>query len=387
MQNITSEKRIQDDAKCTLLAYGITPLHAIGIDATYSKLFEDRSCVTGYIIIGSHPTTGKSLSPEYFYSGAKRLHFVEDLTITRKNPLLDRWEALKLCWKKKHSQELYIICTEIKYEWFMLLKKQLKNADVKYVLIDDGGGSYADIYKDRLRLALNNEHIYGLSPKYLLIAIKMVFRVNYMKILEKVLIHNECLLDYRIFRIKNKKFKRNDEICDFYVDQFRIRGTKSNNQLWQCFEDASLINTQCLVENGITDGVVDLEIYKKVIGILESLKQSIVIKTHPREKNIEKYRLVKDVNIYSDPSVSQEIILASCHKPPKCIISIFSSTLLNAYGLFDIPAISLAKIALKYNISDVFRKQLKDYIEQYKSVFEFPKDYEELKSLLASICK
>lgn len=64
-----------------------------------------------------------------------------------------------------------------------------------------------------------------------------------------------------------------------------------------------------------------------------------------------------------------------------------SSTLLNAYGLFDIPAISLAKIMIREDINSVFAGQLNDFIDQYKNVFIFPENMDELKDVLLSLAK
>lgn len=144
-----------------------------------------------------------------------------------------------------------------------------------------------------------------------------------------------------------------------------------------------MVNTQCLAENKITDGHLDLNLYEKVVDIAREIGLSVVLKPHPRELNVEKYKRLRIKLIPSD--TAQEAILANLEEKPKCIVSIFSSALLNAWGLFDIPAISLAKIMLKEEINEEFRRQLMDFIKQYNGVFLFPESYEKFKNAIQSL--
>ena len=61
--------------------------------------------------------------------------------------------------------------------------------------------------------------------------------------------------------------------------------------------------------------------------------------------------------------------------------------MLNAYGIFDIPVISLAKIFIKTGVSSTVEAQLKDYIKRYEKNFIFPETVDELKVALEKIVK
>ena len=71
---------------------------------------------------------------------------------------------------------------------------------------------------------------------------------------------------------------------------------------------------------------------------------------------------------------------------PACVISILSSALLNAYGLFDISAISFSRIMIQRDIYSTYKEQVLDFEKQYKKVFMFPDIIEELKRILIKVC-
>lgn len=379
---LNSEKHI------SFIAYGVTLLHAVGIDASYdyftNKTKKDN--LNGVILIGSHPVTGRALNKDSFVS-CKNCYFIDYSREKTSKAIKDRIDAFVYISKNLRNQEtIFVLDEEVKYEWFLFLKKNKTDRRVIYVLYDDGGGSYAKVFWDRLHLTLNANNVSRFGMKYIKYFIKILLRVMYIRCVERILKKHGCLLDLRIFKYSKGKLERNTDISNEYISQFRIRGINQRKNGWACFENAVIINSQCLVENGITDGVIDLEIYKRVVQVLEEFKLKITIKTHPREQNPEKYLFSNKTTVFQDSTVSQETIISCCNCPPICVLSIFSSTLLNAKGLFDIPSISLAKIALKYNITSVFRKQLSDFIKQYSAILYFPDSYEDLKQLVHSIC-
>lgn len=196
---------------------------------------------------------------------------------------------------------------------------------------------------------------------------------------------NHNIIDNKMFLYDTKEgFKRNDHINKFYCHVFYKNGDIKFRDKIKVFNNCILINTQCLVENGITDGKTDLKLYKEAIEILKNYNSNIVIKPHPRELIPQKY-MEFGCTLYMDNDKSQEVILANLENNPKAIISISSSTLLNASILFEIPVISLAKIMKNYEISYELKRELDDYIRQYKNTILFPGDFNELGEIIKEL--
>ena len=177
---------------------------------------------------------------------------------------------------------------------------------------------------------------------------------------------------------KKYKLKRNEMISGYYSQAFQ--DLDANIDDVKKIENAIVINSQGLGEFGISDGKTDFQAFEKVAELLADSKERIVLKPHPREKEINKY-----INLGWDvlkTRVSQEVLIAKTNIRPKCIISIYSSTLLNAYGLYNVPVISLAKILLRERLSNTLRNQLMRYVDMYEGIVLFPSNYDELLSII-----
>lgn len=365
---------------------GITPLHIYGICASFNYLKDNFYVSKGVILSAPHSTTGRIIhyedinlkEDEFYYYEVDSLFF-EPIN----NNVWDRVHALNRIGNKKLGTEIYVAWTEINYRWINLIEKAFPERKVIYISIDDGGGSYVSRIKDLLQIRLYENQKSSLFKKSIFF-IKTIIDGQYNLFLKKRLINNKQFINFNIFKLcENGNFKRNECAANYYVYEFQ-KMHKYDEHTMKKFCDCFLINTQCLVENNMVDGLIDLKLYSRVVNIIKDINGRVMLKPHPRELNVEKYKKL-GCDIYINNTNSQEMILASLPRKPKCIISIFSSTLLNAYGLFNIPVISLAKLMLKENISSIFRKQLVDFIKQYEKIFIFPKSYEQLEKVIKEI--
>lgn len=377
---------INNNRECNFIACGITGLHSIGINATIHWMHEEGMVLNGYILMQAHSVTGRVLKADDFNlhsANIKCINYVHEYKYKSKRSISGRLLALKHSLKKT-SKKLFILLTEIDYSWYEMFSRVNEQYTLFFVRIDDGGRSYANIFADTFQyeMYINPKTLQNKIFFYIKIKIICLFNI----VLEKIAVKNDNYLDNRIFsniKGKNYSFKINKRMIPYYQSAFKNSIYDVSNTLIEKLENSILINSQCLEENKITNGILDFEIYSRVAELAYDLSIPVVFKPHPRELNIEKYKKLK-VYLISE-NVSQEILLAKLTYKPKCIISIFSSTLLNAYGIFQIPAISLAKIVLKEDINQTFRKQLLDYIVQYDNIFYFPENFQDLKEILEKL--
>lgn len=367
------------EGDCNLIAYACTTLQAQGIDAFLSYLQQSGVPVKGYILLLSHPLTGRLITPADFTTTAD-VEFVNGgkSFSYRRNPVMVLSERLR--YRVKPGKKVYIVCTEVVDAVVAELTRH--GFDCYSVVVDDGGGSYQDKLQFKIEDVRYLNHRASVPKQLALIARAVVEYASEEVMLRRIRKH-ERLIDFRIFKGEGSHLERNALAASFYEEEFRKHATTTGLRDTEAFEDAYLINTQCFAENKMTDGIVDLKMYAAVTKLIQSIGGKIVLKPHPRELNLEKYKTL-GLNVYSNNTYPQEVIIAGLDRKPKCIISVFSSTLLNAHGLFGIPAVSLAKLMLKENISSVFAGQLKAFIKQYRNVFIFPESYEELEEILRS---
>ena len=384
---------LKTNPECNFIAQTVTTLQANSVDATIAYLAEHGIDLNGYVLMIPHGTTGKLVTRDKFTNNNPRIRYIDfefSDTLSLKDRIIAKvYSLFKNIKKKKSNQsDFYIASPVFNFNWLYLLRKIYPNRNFKFVLLEDGGGSYADHFTNSLdfvKYAYNsNTHCVRYTLAYIRFCI--LFFYEYINII--LIGKKQNLIKTTIFRreVNNNlaKLTKNGDIDKYYQSVFKKMGSKIPIEKLTDFENCVLINTQCLKSNNVTDGVADFDIYSKTVNLLKKYEFSVVLKPHPRELDYKKYNRL-GCKLFTDTAYTQESILANLKTKPKCIISIFSSTLLNAYGIFNIPAISLAKIMLHEKINDVFRKQLLDFIDLYKDLFYFPENYKELEEYLNRI--
>ncbi len=384
---------LKTNNECNFIAMAVTVHQANSIDATIAYLEDNGVKLNGYVLMIPHGKTGKVVVPEKFVNKNENIKYIDYENTFKLETIKDKIYGRLLPFfnnffnKETNQKVFYIGASQLQYFWIYGLNQIFPNRNFKLILLEDGDGSYADHFNDLLNFVKRAQNNLT-NLKYYITYIKFCISYFFEFINYKIFDKKRNLIRSTIFLkiTKDGKYKliRNEKMSKYYEEVFKKFGSNIPREKLKIFENSALINTQPLNSNNISDGIVDFEAYRKVIESLKSLNINVVIKPHPRELDYKKYEEF-NCNIFNDNTYSQEAILANLDRKPKCIISIFSSTLLNATGIYGIPAISLAKIILKEKINDVFVEQLKDFINRYKDLFFFPETYEELSEYLREL--
>lgn len=383
---------LKKNQKCNFVAMAITPLQAIGVDAAVSYLRDKKVVLNGYVLMAAHPDTGRVLVRENFQSDYEGIEFIDfKYEFSKKQGLIKnnqiKFHGLLYTQKNRCGGKIvYLIWTEVFSNLMYVLSQTNFKDNVVFIQVDDGAASYIGDFQLRLsNLQLGTAYE---VKKKIIAYLKAGYYFAFSMIMKRNLKKRNGYIIGTIFTrektIGKIKLCPNQMMVPYYVKAFQKQRFVYHEI--SRYENAVIVNTQCLAEGNITDGIVDLKIYNLFADVINDFEEFVILKPHPREKNIKKYEKI-GWYIMPDFSIPQESVLACLNKKPKCIISIYSSTLLNAYGLFDIPAISLAKIMLHENISSALRKELKRYIKMYESVFYFPENKEELREIIYKILK
>lgn len=368
---------INDNPNVNMIAIGMTYLHANFIDASIIKLKEQGISLNGCILMQAHGITGRILKKEDFITNDMHICFANyNHSDADSRPLIYRQletftisKTIKNRTKKK--RRVYILRACFEAQLYSLFVNSCPDVQFIFIEIEDGAGSYENRYKHIKRSYSKSENMFLTSIK------AHINYYNNVKIL-KTLNSEGMYIKHTMFLKDNDEetFRRNEDIISCYLDVISKQSKNSNGSCGLDFNNTILINTQPLEENHITDGIVDVEVYQDVISELKSIGYDVVIKPHPRETSLDKY-LKKGWKLIKQ-NTSQEAMLIECKHKPICIISIYSSTLLNAYGLFDIKPISLAKLLIKKDISGKLLDQLNEHISTYQGIIFFPDSVDEL---------
>lgn len=383
---------LRENSECNFIAYGNTVLHACGIDAAVKYLHNIGIDLNGYILMGEHGVTGRVLTRKHFVTKDEGIEYL-NIIASEYRDFANKSRRVRLFLKNSPntSRVIYVVRTEIDPDWHTFIQYIFPDAKIIHIIIDDGAATYEDPSKSALQyLRLNGEKGIGRLVQYPYLRLKLWYRVFCLKMWKRKYERNGeyiCGAIYNKNVNKNGKieFQKNEPFSKLYSEVFMESPLVISEEFINMFESTILVNTQCLKENNLTDGKVDYKVLQDFLRCVEDSNTKVIIKPHPREQNPQKYEGLGCGVVYE--RVSQEVILARLKQKPKCIVSFYSSLLLNAYGLFNVPAISLARMLMKEDISQALRIELDEYYRNYKSVIYFPENYNELKELLKRILR
>lgn len=387
------ENILINNRNCNFIAYGNTVLHACGIDAVVKYLSDKGIELNGYILIGEHGVTGRLLSKDNFVTQSEKIKILDINTYEYKD-LIGLKKRIKLLFQKSlHTdKKIFLVKPVLDPDWHVFVQSIFPNEKLVHIIIDDGGATYENPMVNAAQyMPLNETNDLKQKLRHPYLKLKLLYRVYYLEFWKRHLEKNNEYICGTIYK-KNvdqktgdAEFEKNELFSKWYREVFEDVSLDISDNIIEPFEDSIIINTQCFEENKLTDGIVDFKVIDSFIKCLEGINIPVVLKPHPREIHPEKYESLGCNVIYE--KVSQEKIIAKTKIKPKCIVSFYSSMLFNAYGLFDIPAISLARILLKEEISEVLKAELIEFYKNYKSVIYFPEDYDELNRLLREMLR
>ena len=226
---------------------------------------------------------------------------------------------------------------------------------VRYIVIDEGVGSYLNSQKDWARIAIRDK---GMS--FPVAAIRLLFEradSRFTDTVKKLHIKNDL---YDDFRLLTKDGSVNNDAARCYRKSFNLGIHQIPGRTFNQYEDAIIIDSQPLDSSGFVNRGV--EIIDLIIQTLISNGYKVVLRRHPRDG--ASY-CTASAEIDSLTSVTQETILALCPDKPKCIISFYSTALITAKLLFDIPAISLMGL-VKQGCREL---QIEDRVLRFENTF------------------
>lgn len=384
---------LKRNSKCNFVAHAITPWHANGVEASINYFENDGKKLNGYILICEHPNTGICISEKNFADIGKQISFL-NVDFKTKNwfeKSLGFILAIKtvICMQcKKHKKESFYIfnTTYPDFNWINIIRKAFPDKKPVFVVIDEGSGSYLFMSVG----AWVSTHVKGE-----MIGIKrtldktILYILGFCRILPRMFLteyffKTNGYFDNRLLQKSNGgKLIPNKSIAKYYVDVFEKFRNKDKISSQVIYKEKVLLNTQCLSEDGYLEADQDIEVYDTFFKVASKLGIEVVLKYHPREKKINRYDKYSCTLDYRK-STSQEILVGSNDKPIAAV-GIYTSSLVTLKTLYDVPAISLAKLFLNLAISPELKNLLKTFIKIYDGLVIFPENEEELNSVLLSI--
>ena len=364
------------------IAVALTPWHAFGVVGAVKEMERKvNRNLNGIVLISKNPKEEYLINSDYFdLLNASCFFFYGNRNgIQMVGMELDTaiYSLLKCGYTNR--PDFYIFAHNRPPIYLMsFVDKALKvKRRIVSVLCDEGIGSYTDTGKERI-----------LQFKHAGASVLKLWK-HYFE---------EYLLVPRATE-QLKSSDRATDLCLFYKDEHGdlimregvVNGTASaighyaNSNclsLPTISDEYVLINTQAFLGGEIDDVSKVDELWKELIRYLLEQKIDVWIKPHPREVDVEKYKLM-GAHLIECKGVAQEVLLMKIKKP-MVVISLYSTTLISAPIINGVPSISITRIIDKMECStDIYRTYSERFYTLFKRYSCFIESINEFKECIA----
>lgn len=379
---------LKQNSKINVIACAITPWHALGVISSVKKIASVHKDVKVLIIIMKHNDTGYAIderSFEYISNDVFDIYYLDDDNVSVAKKMLKNiiLPCKNIITANKINTQLendfhIVYPYKINLDFLGMVYSTRKNHNIKFVISDEGIGTYMKSEEEWDREVLNAGNN---KLKYIMKKINLSYSNMFNKKCIEIIKRKGLLFDWNIL-VKNqdKKLVNNECILPFYKQMFS-ESKKVENSI---YNGAIVINTQCYYDSGWIDNDFDIDLLKIVCIIARKNKVPVVLKTHPREKNVQRYKeLPCTLDVRN--GISQEEIFASTEIKPLCVIGLTTTTLVTLKLFFDVEAISLAKIGLSKSNNNSLNNHMHNFINTFNNQVLIPNDEELLGHMLETI--
>ena len=368
---------LKDDPDINFFGIAARPSHATEIDAAAHYLSDQGVAVKGIVYLLTD-----DLSEDNFHLDGLSIRIVHG-SLQQKTSFLEKWKYKAYSYIRPfrrinpNKRTVYLV-HHMFTAWLMLAVDE-QGCHSVWMLGDDGTGSY---------IVSDNAKDFFAYRKGLLPAGKVLtrpWRIFFEWFMSELTFsaQRKCkkagrFIDFRLFQKTDKGLEKNPKAFPYYLEEYR-RNIPAGYELdKEQFRGTCILVTDNFQYDGLADDNADYELYKQVTDIFHANGKKLVIKPHPHEEDLERYKVL-DFPVLLQ-SISQEALLANLREDerPKYILGIFSSAMTNAYRIFGVPVICLAKIYLTKIDNTFLTDLLERFIKDNQDIFYFPETLDEL---------
>lgn len=361
MDKIADEKGvirlIRQDKDINCIAIVISSWHYLNSLATINFLLKKRKVRKAIILACYHLQAG-FIVDEHLWNAEVNSRIERKVFQFR---FLPQWREIEDYLKEKKVKEknFYILrAVEPSVEFATELWLKGLKRNFVHILLDEGLGFYLRTAKGWLNENKIINSKISISQKDI---VKKMKRQLYIRVMLK---KREQLIYNTFFKKKGKHLIVNHACIDYLHDVLEKSSCLYDYNDYSIYENKVVICTQPFHDLGQIKENADIEVIKQICGMAKEKNVGVIIKPHPRERDIEKYLKI-GVNVDVNNLAPLEIIFAGLRNKPKAIIGITTTSLVTANVLWGINSFSIVKIIGEKN----FNTEVKEDIENFPKLF------------------
>lgn len=363
-------KRLKREKSIDYVALVNSSWHFLSALSTIEWLKAKKGVEKGIILLFEHPTDGyiveKDLVHVKWFDDMEVYGFKFGALATTKE--VNRY----LLNHRKEGKPFYILRPVMpKLEFSVMLYNEGIRKNIVHVDIEEGLATYMRDWKGWL---FEEIHTYNVVEIWKQLGMR-TWRKQFSEVAlrkRNELIENTIFLPKRGGLIKNKR-----AIYYFRQTLNKMR-TIYNLSEYENYQGSIIICTQTYGEQKRITAGEDIKTIRRICGILQKRGYRVIIKPHPRERDLEKYaELGCEVDSRND--IPLESILAGLKEKPKGIVGITTTTLITASLFWGITTLSIARLIKRECYKEEIVGEINKFCELFKDIVQIPERYEQIK--------
>lgn len=355
---------LRRDAEINYIAFVTSSWHYLCTLASLDVMYKQGKLKKGIILISEHSDAGYIIDNSLLNADL-------GMNIPKYNfkfTGLPKWDTVMKYLNSEvpvNKPEFYIFRpVGPKIEFSAKLWKKKVRENIVHIVTDEGLG----VYLRSARGWMIEEKIDLRSPQFWNQLQNRTWRKTYQEV---ALTKKKQLIYNTFFKDVDKRI---------YVNKTCVNGLRRilynlqsayDISAYEYYSDKIIICTQTYGEEHKINNNADVRKITEICKAAEKRNIAVIIKPHPREKNLEKYRKTGAV-IDTNASVPLEIVLAGLRKPPKCIVGITTTVLLTAKILWNIDTYSLIRLMGSEAFSDKISEDINNFEKRFADYVYLP---------------
>lgn len=362
-------KKIKREKDIDFLAIVTSSWHYLSALSTIAWLKRKKGVRRGIILVFEHPTDGYVIEPRLvmtdWFPGLEAYCF-------KFGALASDAEVRKyLFHHEKDGKEFYILRPVMpKLEFSVKLYNENARKNVIHIVIEEGMATYMRDWKGWMFEEVTTRDIAEVWKK-------LGERVWKKEIYRRMLAMRGEYLENILFVKRGKNLIKNKRAISYFKKILEKAADIYDFSAYKNYENSVIICTQTYGEQRRILKNDDMEVLKRLCRAMQEKGWNVIIKPHPREKNIHKYE-VMGCEIDRNSGVPLESIFAGLNVKPRCVVGITTTTLVTAKLFWNIPAISIAKLIQTENYTKEIAGEIDSFCKIFGNMLEIPENLKQI---------
>lgn len=362
-------QKLWRDKDIDYIAFVTSSWHFLSALSTISWLKKSKQVGKGIILICEHPAEGQIIDENILN---KTWFEGQEIYTFRFSALVSDKAVMKYIMAHDSIGKPFYILRPImpKLDFTVLLYDCGARKNIIHVILEEGMASYIRDWKGWL---FEERWTAGAGNVWKQFSNRTWKKFLYTKALKS----RGEFIENTLFISKDGKLSANKRAITYLKRTIEELEDVYDFSRYSNYSNSVIICTQPYGEQNYILKGADIKIIRECCKMAIKKGYRVIIKPHPREKNLMKYEGM-GAEIDVDNAVPLEAILAQAKPKPQYIVGITTTTLVTAQLFWKIPAFSVARLIEREAYSKELIGDIDNYCKTFSGMIKIPQNIQEV---------